>query len=112
MLVLGATQRLRKKLSAKVLDGTDGDQVFVAPQATHLLLFPRMFSSRLLPLVALAGLILVFTSCERHHPGEIPDLQKEHFNPLEAGSEAAAHAESAAPAASATPANFFPPQKP
>jgi hypothetical protein len=71
-----------------------------------------MLSSRSFPLVALACLILVFTSCERHHPGELPELQKEHFDPLEVGSEAATHAEHAAPDASATPVNFFPPQKP
>jgi hypothetical protein len=77
-----------------------------------------MFSLRSFPFLALAGLILVFTSCERHHSGEVPELQKEHFNPLEAGTEAAAHAahgvhaEHAAPSASPTPANFFPSQTP
>ena len=69
---------------------------------------------RLLPLVALAGLLLLANACERHHPGEMPEVQKEHLHPLDA------HAEEAKPAfptppvsgASATPANFFPKDKP
>jgi hypothetical protein len=42
-----------------------------------------MFRLRFSPLAALAGLVLVFTSCERHHVGELPELQKEHFHPME-----------------------------
>ncbi len=69
---------------------------------------------RLLPLAALAGLLFLFNACERHHPGEMPEVQREHLHPLDA------HAEEAKPAfptppvsgASATPANFFPPDKP
>ncbi|HEY5036744.1 MAG TPA: hypothetical protein VII74_06395 [Chthoniobacterales bacterium] len=67
-----------------------------------------MFRFRLSPLAALAGLLLVFTSCERHHPGELPEIQREHMHPLQtaaAETEAAKHAQ---PTASPTPANFFP----
>jgi hypothetical protein len=69
---------------------------------------------RLLPLAALAALLCSFNACERHHPGELPEVQQEHLHPLDA------HAEQARPAfptppvtgATATPANFFPPAKP
>jgi hypothetical protein len=70
-----------------------------------------MFRPRFSPLAALAGLILVFTSCERHHVGELPELQSEHLNPLEHEGEDATTAP-AAPHVSPTPANFFPKQKP
>jgi hypothetical protein len=63
-------------------------------------------------LAALAGLLLVFTSCERHHVGELPELQKEHLNPLAAGEEEATRALPAAPPTTPTPANFFPKQEP
>jgi hypothetical protein len=70
-----------------------------------------MFRLRFSPLAALAGLLLVFTSCERHHLGELPELQREHLHPIaNAGDET----EAPAPAApvSPTPADFFPNQKP
>jgi len=63
-----------------------------------------------LSLAALAGLLIVFTSCERHHVGEFPELQKEHLHPLEAAEEEAAPAAVEPPARTATPANFFPKQ--
>lgn len=63
---------------------------------------------RLLPVFAFAGLLLVFTSCEKHHPGEWPELQKEHLHPLQAEAERAAVAvPQPASSATATPANFF-----
>ncbi|HEY2801806.1 MAG TPA: hypothetical protein VGI85_14545 [Chthoniobacterales bacterium] len=67
-----------------------------------------MFRFRSFPLAALAGLLLVFTSCERHHPGELPEEQREHLHPLQS---AAAETKAKAPpaqTASPTPANFFP----
>jgi hypothetical protein len=69
-----------------------------------------MFRFRFSPLAALAGLILVFTSCERHPVGQLPELQKEHLHPLDPGKEA----QPAEPAArvSPTPADFFPNQRP
>ena len=83
--------------------------LFVAPRASGPLLSPRMF--QLLPLIALAGLLLVFTSCERHHPGEMPEVQREHLHPLQPGMEEAKPA-FPAPPVSPTPANFFPNEKP
>ena len=46
-----------------------------------------MFRPRFSPLAALAGLLLVFNSCERHHVGELPELQREHFEPAETVAE-------------------------
>jgi len=70
-----------------------------------------MFRPRFSPLAALAGLVLVFTSFERHHVGELPELQKEHFQPLATTAEP--EPELPKPAASSpTPANFFPTQHP
>ncbi|HEX3816938.1 MAG TPA: hypothetical protein VHW03_01470 [Chthoniobacterales bacterium] len=63
---------------------------------------------RLFPLAALAGLLLVFTSCERHHPGELPEVQREHMHPLQTAAAETREAEHAQPAVSPTPANFFP----
>jgi hypothetical protein len=40
-----------------------------------------MFRPRFSSLAALAGLVVVFTSCERHHVGELPELQTEHLHP-------------------------------
>jgi hypothetical protein len=71
-----------------------------------------MFRSRFLPLAALAGLIVVFTSCERHHLGELPEVQREHLHPLETAAEEPESALSNPPTASPTPANFFPKQEP
>jgi hypothetical protein len=70
-----------------------------------------MFRPRFSPLAALAGLLIVFTSCERHHLGELPELQREHLHPLANPGEEAPAAEPAA-VVSPTPANFFPNQKP
>jgi hypothetical protein len=69
-----------------------------------------MFRFRFSPLAALAGLILVFTSCERHHLGEMPEVQREHLHPLALEEEA--HAAAPASSVSPTPANFFPNQQP
>ena len=74
---------------------------------------PRMFRFLFSPLAALAGLLIVFTSCERHHVGELPELQKEHLHPLEAAAEEPVRAALPnPPLASPTPANFFPNQQP
>ncbi len=72
-----------------------------------------MFRFRVSPFAALAGLIIVFTSCERHHVGELPEIQREHLNPL-APEAAEGHAAASVgkPHASPTPANFFPKQQP
>ncbi|MBA3650949.1 MAG: hypothetical protein H0W66_05590 [Chthoniobacterales bacterium] len=72
-----------------------------------------MFRLRVSPFAALAGLLIIFTSCERHHVGELPELQKEHLHPLEmAAEEPIRSAVPTPPLASPTPANFFPKQQP
>ena len=73
-----------------------------------------MFRFPVPALAALAGLILVFTSCERHHVGEMPELQKEHLHPLEAAAEepTRAYPTPQTNSASPTPADFFPKQQP
>ena len=71
-----------------------------------------MFRFRFSPLAALAVLLIVFNSCERHHLGELPELQKEHLHPLEAASEEPERALPKPPLSSPTPANFFPKQQP
>jgi hypothetical protein len=71
-----------------------------------------MFRSRLSRFAAFAGLLIVFTSCERHHLGELPELQREHLHPLEAAAEEPESALPKPPTASPTPANFFPKQEP
>jgi hypothetical protein len=72
-----------------------------------------MFRFRLFPLGALLGLLFVFNACERHHPGELPDVQREHLHPLDSAKDEPRAAEAAgAPTVSPTPANFFPNEKP
>jgi len=71
-----------------------------------------MFRSRFSPFAALAGLLLIFSSCERHHVGELPELQRENLNPLAPNAEEAKAIEPAPPSVSPTPADFFPNQKP
>ena len=67
-----------------------------------------MLRFRLLLLAALSSLLAVFTSCERHHVGELPDLQREHLQPQR---NAQVEAEPGYPepprSGSPTPANFF-----
>ncbi|HET7512405.1 MAG TPA: hypothetical protein VFJ88_06545 [Chthoniobacterales bacterium] len=72
-----------------------------------------MFRFRLSSLAAATGLLLVFNSCERHHVGELPELQREHLNPLEAATEEPTRAyPKPEVAGSPTPAEFFPKQQP
>ena len=67
---------------------------------------------RLLPLVALAGLLFVFNACERHHVGELPEVQREHLHPLDSAVAETKAGEPTPPSTSPTPANFFPNEKP
>jgi hypothetical protein len=85
--------------------------LFVASRFTRPLLFPRMFRFRSFPLVVLAGLLIVFTSCERHHLGEMPELQKEHLHPLAPKGEEVDPGVPTPPVSS-SPADFFPKQQP
>ena len=67
-----------------------------------------MLRFRLLLLAVLSSLLGVFTSCERHRVGELPELQRDHTQPLQ---HAEAEAKPAYPepprSGSPTPANFF-----
>ena len=56
--------------------------------------------------VILAAASLISISCEKHHVGELPEVQREHVD-LGTGHEA----DSPAPAAKPTPAEFFPDKK-
>ena len=58
--------------------------------------------------IALAVASLISISCEKHHVGELPEVQKEKVD-VAAGHEADS---SPAPAAKPTPAEFFPEKKP
>jgi hypothetical protein len=71
-----------------------------------------MFPFRISPLAALAGLLIVFSSCERHHVGEMPELQREHLHPLTPDAAETKAVEPTPPSVSPTPANFFPKQQP
>ncbi|MGH7937368.1 MAG: hypothetical protein ACRD5Z_11885, partial [Bryobacteraceae bacterium] len=64
------------------------------------------------PLAALAALLLVFTSCERHRPSEWPEVQREHLHPRQSAAAEAKAEQPPAQTASPTPANFFPKQQP
>ena len=70
-----------------------------------------MFRFRFSPLAALAALLIVFTSCERHHLGEMPELQKEHLHPLAPKGEEVDPGVPTPPVSS-SPADFFPKQQP
>jgi hypothetical protein len=67
-----------------------------------------MFRSCSFTLAALAGCLIFFNSCERHQVGELPELQKEHLHPLDAGQSEAAEAHSTPASSETTPVNFFP----
>jgi hypothetical protein len=56
-------------------------------------------------------LLIVFTSCERHRLGEMPELQKEHLHPLAPKGEEVDPAVPTPPVSS-SPADFFPKQQP
>jgi hypothetical protein len=58
-------------------------------------------------LCALGVALFLFISCEEHHLGEYPEVQRDRL----AEAKAASHSEHAQPAASATPVEFFPEKK-
>jgi len=109
---VSARPALGAKESRPRYKGGVGDaNLFVAPRFTRPLLFPRMFRFRFSPLAALAGLLIVFTSCERHRLGEMPELQKEHLHPLAPKGEEVDPGVPTPPVSS-SPADFFPKQQP
>jgi len=100
-----------ERVSPQDKAGVGDANLFVAPRFTRPLLFPRMFRFRFSPLAALAGLLIVFTSCERHRLGEMPELQKEHLHPLAPKGEEVDPGVPTPPVSS-SPADFFPKQQP
>jgi hypothetical protein len=66
----------------------------------------RFFLRKCIAFSACASLIII-CSCEKHHVGELPEVQKERVD-LKSASEAAPPAVSPTPVAKPTPAEFFP----
>ena len=105
-LILGA-----KSLVPKNKAGVGIANLFVASRFARPLLFPRMLRFRFSLFAALAGLLIVFTSCERHRLGEMPELQKEHLHPLAPKGEEVDPGVPTPPVSS-SPTDFFPKQQP
>jgi hypothetical protein len=53
------------------------------------------------------GALILFCSCEKHHLGEYPEVQREQIDSRQAAKPAA----ETAPEGQPTPAEFFPPKK-
>jgi hypothetical protein len=56
--------------------------------------------------------LAVFSACDRHHVGELPEVQKEHHLPENRGPAEPVGNGSQTPSAKPTPADFFPETKP
>jgi hypothetical protein len=56
--------------------------------------------------------VLVFSSCDKHRVGELPEVQKEHNYPENRGAAEPVASGSQTPSAKPTPADFFPETKP
>jgi hypothetical protein len=69
------------------------------------------FSLRKGLVVSAFASLVVFSSCDQHAVGELPELQKEHTLPPNSAEDAAA-APVQTPAAKPTPADFFTESKP
>jgi hypothetical protein len=66
------------------------------------------FSLRKCIAFSVCASLIIICSCEKHHVGELPEVQKERVD-LKSGSEATPDAAvSPAPVATPTPAEFFP----
>ncbi|MEP6603510.1 MAG: hypothetical protein ABJB69_06155 [Spartobacteria bacterium] len=64
-------------------------------------------------LAALGCLLLAFIcSCDKHHLGEAPEVQKEHVDLAHGGGDAPAASPDSSAATTPTPAEFFPEKKP
>jgi hypothetical protein len=59
-----------------------------------------------------AALLVLFCSCDRHHLGELPEVQKEHVDLAGETKAASEPAASATPETTPTPAEFFPTSSP
>ena len=80
------------------------------PQIAYYCAVSMGFSTRNWIVISAYVALVVFSACDRHHVGEFPELQKEHFYPEKSGEHVATASET--PAAKPTPADFFPETKP
>jgi hypothetical protein len=69
------------------------------------------FSLRKAFLFSAFASLVVFSACDKHQLGELPDVQKEHSYPEHHGDAEPATAASQTPSAKPTPADFFPETK-
>jgi hypothetical protein len=74
------------------------------------------FGVRELAAALSAGALIFCSSCEKHHLGEDPEVQKEHADAVggseENSNETKSSSESPTATASPTPVNFFPENSP
>jgi len=54
------------------------------------------------------GLLIFYSSCEKHPLGEIPEVQREQVDPAKKARSKVNETNSDKPSSSATPAEFFP----
>jgi hypothetical protein len=59
-----------------------------------------------------SGLLIFYSSCEKHPLGEIPEVQREQVDPATKSRSAVNETDSDKPSSSATPAEFFPSPSP
>jgi len=74
------------------------------------------FALRITGIYFVAGAVILCCSCEKHHLGEMPEVQKEHVDIASESSETSTAPEesspSPTPSATRTPAEFFPESTP
>jgi hypothetical protein len=70
------------------------------------------FSFRRISLVLASTALIFFGSCDKHHVGEWPEVQKEHVDLAGETKAASEPAASATPETTPTPAEFFPTSSP
>jgi hypothetical protein len=56
--------------------------------------------------------LAIFSACDKHQVGELPEVQKEHNYPEDRGASEPVANGSQTPSAKPTPADFFPETKP
>jgi len=77
------------------------------------------FALRITGIYFVAGAVILCCSCEKHHLGEMPEVQKEHVDIASESSESSEtsttpeeRSPSPTPSATPTPAEFFPESTP
>jgi hypothetical protein len=84
----------------------------LAPEPKSPLLCPSVMGLSLGKNICLCAAIIVVCSCDKHRPGEYPEVQRDKTQAVSPAPEAAASAETSpapsTPAAKPTPADFFP----